>query len=188
MPRLSTSPTSPTTQPLPIVPEALHPASSGSQQRKGIGIKEMDQTLSTLHKQNFDLKLEVSHRREQQNALEERHHGIRGFDGPDSSARTQSSDVTSRGSKWAGYPARGPLWMSSVTAETSLAVLLEGRRRRTVAQLSVAPRLDCPRRSWVDARNARFGATVVRGEDEDEDLPHWLLAPRSERCRLAPQL
>lgn len=170
MPRLSTSPTSPTTQPLPIVSEALHPESSGSQQMKGLGIKEMDQTLSTLHRQNFDLKLEVYHRRERQNALEERHHSIRGVDGPGSSARTQSSDATSRGSKWEGYPARGPLRRSSVTAGTSLAVRLEGRRRRTVARLSVAPRLDRPRRSWVDARNARFGATVVRGEDEDEDL------------------
>lgn len=52
--------------------EHSRPASSGSQQRKGLAIKEMDQTVSTLHKQNFDLKLEVHHRRERQNALEKR--------------------------------------------------------------------------------------------------------------------
>ncbi|KAL2173468.1 uncharacterized protein P884DRAFT_273212 [Thermothelomyces heterothallicus CBS 202.75] len=40
--------------------------------KKGLGIKEMEQTLSTLHKQNFDLKLELYHRRERQAALEAR--------------------------------------------------------------------------------------------------------------------
>lgn len=40
--------------------------------KKGLGVKEMEQTLSTLHKQNFDLKLELYHRRERQTALEER--------------------------------------------------------------------------------------------------------------------
>ncbi|ROT38579.1 hypothetical protein SODALDRAFT_339934 [Sodiomyces alkalinus F11] len=40
--------------------------------KKGMGVKEMEATVSTLHKQNFDLKLELFHRRERQNALEER--------------------------------------------------------------------------------------------------------------------
>lgn len=39
---------------------------------KGMGAKEMEHTVSTLHKQNFDLKLELYHRRERQTALEER--------------------------------------------------------------------------------------------------------------------
>ncbi|KAJ4286557.1 hypothetical protein N0V88_007979 [Collariella sp. IMI 366227] len=43
-----------------------------AKQKKGLGAKEMEQTLSTLHKQNFDLKLELYHRRERQTALEER--------------------------------------------------------------------------------------------------------------------
>ncbi|KAK4035312.1 hypothetical protein C8A01DRAFT_38214 [Parachaetomium inaequale] len=47
---------------------ALDPAKA----KKGLGVKEMEQTLSTLHKQNFDLKLELYHRRERQTALEER--------------------------------------------------------------------------------------------------------------------
>ncbi|KAI1495990.1 hypothetical protein F5X99DRAFT_93354 [Biscogniauxia marginata] len=38
----------------------------------GMGAKQMEQTVSTLHKQNFDLKLELFHRRERQNALEQR--------------------------------------------------------------------------------------------------------------------
>ncbi|KAI1371750.1 hypothetical protein F4677DRAFT_285347 [Hypoxylon crocopeplum] len=38
----------------------------------GMGARQMEQTLSTLHKQNFDLKLELYHRREKQTALEER--------------------------------------------------------------------------------------------------------------------
>ncbi|OLN86263.1 hypothetical protein CCHL11_04123 [Colletotrichum chlorophyti] len=37
-----------------------------------MGLKEMETTVSTLHKQNFDLKLELFHRRERQNALEQR--------------------------------------------------------------------------------------------------------------------
>ncbi|TDZ61436.1 hypothetical protein CTRI78_v004371 [Colletotrichum trifolii] len=37
-----------------------------------MGVKEMEETFSTLHKQNFDLKLELYHRRERQNVLEER--------------------------------------------------------------------------------------------------------------------
>ncbi|KAK8005992.1 hypothetical protein PG991_012289 [Apiospora marii] len=40
--------------------------------QKGYGAKEMEKTLSTLHKQNFDLKVELYHRRERQNALEQR--------------------------------------------------------------------------------------------------------------------
>ncbi|KAK4124681.1 hypothetical protein N657DRAFT_571830, partial [Parathielavia appendiculata] len=52
------------------------PGSSGgldlAKAKKGLGVKEIEQTLSTLHKQNFDLKLELYHRRERQTALEER--------------------------------------------------------------------------------------------------------------------
>lgn len=51
------------------------PQSSGSNadpsRQKGPTLKDMDQLLSTLHKQNFDLKLELYHRRERQTALEE---------------------------------------------------------------------------------------------------------------------
>ncbi|ERS97600.1 hypothetical protein HMPREF1624_05771 [Sporothrix schenckii ATCC 58251] len=43
----------------------------GSKKKSGVGLKEMEQTLTTLHKQNFDLKLELYHRREKQTALEE---------------------------------------------------------------------------------------------------------------------
>ncbi|VUC30310.1 unnamed protein product [Clonostachys rosea] len=39
--------------------------------RKGLGIKEMEHVISSLHKQNFDLKLELYHRRERQTMLEE---------------------------------------------------------------------------------------------------------------------
>ncbi|KAL5606898.1 hypothetical protein BROUX41_003275 [Berkeleyomyces rouxiae] len=38
----------------------------------GMGVKEMEVTVTTLHKQNFDLKLELYHRRERQQALESR--------------------------------------------------------------------------------------------------------------------
>ncbi|KAH8906631.1 hypothetical protein BR93DRAFT_626043 [Coniochaeta sp. PMI_546] len=56
--------------------DGRRPRSSGgaepAKKKQGLGIKEMEQTLSTLHKQNFDLKLELYHRRERQTALEER--------------------------------------------------------------------------------------------------------------------
>ncbi|KAK1751071.1 hypothetical protein QBC47DRAFT_83804 [Echria macrotheca] len=55
--------------------DGRRPRSSGGTEpakKKGLGVKEMEQTLSTLHKQNFDLKLELFHRREKQTALEER--------------------------------------------------------------------------------------------------------------------
>ncbi|PHH54747.1 hypothetical protein CFIMG_007778RA00001 [Ceratocystis fimbriata CBS 114723] len=42
----------------------------------GMGVKEMEVTVTTLHKQNFDLKLELYHRRERQQALESRLEGI----------------------------------------------------------------------------------------------------------------
>ncbi|KAF4890475.1 hypothetical protein CGCF415_v013680 [Colletotrichum fructicola] len=52
------------------------PRSSGgnpdSAKKKGFGLKEMEATVSTLHKQNFDLKLELFHRRERQSVLEDR--------------------------------------------------------------------------------------------------------------------
>ncbi|KAL7624754.1 hypothetical protein AAE478_006326 [Parahypoxylon ruwenzoriense] len=38
----------------------------------GMGAKQLEKTLSTLHKQNFDLKLELYHRRERQTTLEEK--------------------------------------------------------------------------------------------------------------------
>ncbi|OIW27893.1 hypothetical protein CONLIGDRAFT_453658 [Coniochaeta ligniaria NRRL 30616] len=58
------------------VSDGRRPRSSGGadpvKKKQGLGVKEMEQTLSTLHKQNFDLKLELYHRRERQTALEER--------------------------------------------------------------------------------------------------------------------
>ncbi|OBR09170.1 hypothetical protein CH63R_07935 [Colletotrichum higginsianum IMI 349063] len=56
--------------------DGRRPGSSGGNadaaKKTGLGAKEMEATVSTLHKQNFDLKLELFHRRERQNALEER--------------------------------------------------------------------------------------------------------------------
>ncbi|PHH66847.1 hypothetical protein CDD82_1523 [Ophiocordyceps australis] len=55
--------------------DSARPCSSAgteSAQKKGLGFKEMDNVVSTLHKQNFDLKLELYHRRERQAAMEER--------------------------------------------------------------------------------------------------------------------
>lgn len=46
--------------------------SSTKSKKAGVGLKEMETTLTNLHKENFDLKLEVFHRREKQTALEER--------------------------------------------------------------------------------------------------------------------
>ncbi|ROW17194.1 hypothetical protein VPNG_01346 [Cytospora leucostoma] len=44
----------------------------GDTGKKGLALKEMEQTMSTLHKQNFDLKLELFHRRERQSVLEDK--------------------------------------------------------------------------------------------------------------------
>ncbi|KAG5977408.1 hypothetical protein E4U55_006835 [Claviceps digitariae] len=55
--------------------EVKRPSSSAGYEtgrKKGHGVKEMEQVISTLHKQNFDLKLELYHRRERQSTLEER--------------------------------------------------------------------------------------------------------------------
>ncbi|KAI9648415.1 hypothetical protein NHQ30_003049 [Ciborinia camelliae] len=48
------------------------PSSSGVGQpgKKAMGVKQMEETVSTLHKQNFDLKLELFHRRQRQETLE----------------------------------------------------------------------------------------------------------------------
>ncbi|KAG6014095.1 hypothetical protein E4U54_005852 [Claviceps lovelessii] len=57
------------------VSEYNRPSSSAGYEigrKKGHGVKEMEQVISTLHKQNFDLKLELYHRRERQSTLEER--------------------------------------------------------------------------------------------------------------------
>ncbi|KAJ8066304.1 hypothetical protein OCU04_005383 [Sclerotinia nivalis] len=52
--------------------EERRPSSSGVGQpgKKSMGVKQMEETVSTLHKQNFDLKLELFHRRQKQEALE----------------------------------------------------------------------------------------------------------------------
>ncbi|KAJ6789127.1 hypothetical protein PWT90_01519 [Aphanocladium album] len=55
--------------------EPQRPQSSAgmeSAKKKGLGVKEMEQVVSSLHKQNFDLKLELYHRRERQTKMEER--------------------------------------------------------------------------------------------------------------------
>ncbi|KAK1584967.1 uncharacterized protein LY79DRAFT_591824 [Colletotrichum navitas] len=56
--------------------DGRRPRSSGGNgetpKKTGMGAKEMEATVSTLHKQNFDLKLELFHRRERQTALEAR--------------------------------------------------------------------------------------------------------------------
>ncbi|KAM4066821.1 hypothetical protein HRG_000839 [Hirsutella rhossiliensis] len=57
--------------------------------KRGLGLKEMEQVVSSLHKQNFDLKLELFHRRERQTALEER---IEALD----ANRKKTHDVTDR--------------------------------------------------------------------------------------------
>lgn len=44
--------------------------------KKGLGVKDMEQVISSLHKQNFDLKLELFHRRERQTVMEERIEGL----------------------------------------------------------------------------------------------------------------
>ncbi|KAK0667678.1 hypothetical protein QBC41DRAFT_134269 [Cercophora samala] len=58
--------------PSPADSRPISSQSSDSARKKGLGVKEMEQTLSNLHKQNFDLKLELYHRRERQTVLEER--------------------------------------------------------------------------------------------------------------------
>ncbi|TGO53529.1 hypothetical protein BCON_0121g00080 [Botryotinia convoluta] len=53
--------------------EERRPSSSGVGQplgKKAMGVKQMEETVSTLHKQNFDLKLELFHRRQRQEILE----------------------------------------------------------------------------------------------------------------------
>lgn len=40
--------------------------------KRGMAVKEMEQVVSGLHKQNFDLKLELFHRREKQSKMEDR--------------------------------------------------------------------------------------------------------------------
>ncbi|KYK58487.1 hypothetical protein DCS_05503 [Drechmeria coniospora] len=59
----------------PLEANGTRPQSSTSiepARKKGLGVKEMEKVVSNLHKQNFDLKLELFHRRERQTALEER--------------------------------------------------------------------------------------------------------------------
>ncbi|KAF7562167.1 hypothetical protein G7046_g1973 [Stylonectria norvegica] len=55
--------------------DSRRPQSNGGSQgtkRKGLGVNEMEQVISNLHKQNFDLKLELFHRRERQSVMEDR--------------------------------------------------------------------------------------------------------------------
>lgn len=47
-------------------------ANGDAGKKKGLALKEMEQAMSTLHKQNFDLKLELFHRRQRQSVLEEK--------------------------------------------------------------------------------------------------------------------
>lgn len=44
----------------------------GGGKKRGMAVKEMEQVVSGLHKQNFDLKLELFHRREKQSKMEGR--------------------------------------------------------------------------------------------------------------------
>ncbi|KAI0121354.1 hypothetical protein BJ170DRAFT_600029 [Xylariales sp. AK1849] len=66
-------------QSLPVQPtrrntmDKRYQSNAGEEEGKnGMGVKEMEKAVSTLHKQNFDLKLELYHRRERQTTLEEK--------------------------------------------------------------------------------------------------------------------
>ncbi|KAG6027424.1 hypothetical protein E4U41_000937, partial [Claviceps citrina] len=76
-----------------FAPEFNRPSSSAGHEsrkaKKGHGVKEMEMVISTLHKQNFDLKLELYHRRERQNTLEERLHALE-------SDKTRMEDINDR--------------------------------------------------------------------------------------------
>ncbi|KAM0246504.1 hypothetical protein ACHAQJ_010186 [Trichoderma viride] len=53
--------------------DGSRPKSSGGTEpakKPGLGVKDMEHVISSLHKQNFDLKLELYHRREKQSTLE----------------------------------------------------------------------------------------------------------------------
>ncbi|KAH7311822.1 hypothetical protein BKA65DRAFT_155980 [Rhexocercosporidium sp. MPI-PUGE-AT-0058] len=50
--------------------EDRRPSSSGIAPGKNMGVKQIEDAVSTLHKQNFDLKLELFHRRQRQETLE----------------------------------------------------------------------------------------------------------------------
>ncbi|KAL6882333.1 hypothetical protein HDV57DRAFT_55838 [Trichoderma longibrachiatum] len=55
--------------------DGSRPKSSGGSgielvKKPGLGVKDMEHVISSLHKQNFDLKLELYHRREKQSLLE----------------------------------------------------------------------------------------------------------------------
>ncbi|KAI6709277.1 hypothetical protein JHW43_008181 [Diplocarpon mali] len=52
--------------------EERRPSSSGLGKGMGMGVKQMEEAVSTLHKQNFDLKLELYHRRQRQETMEAR--------------------------------------------------------------------------------------------------------------------
>ncbi|KAG9231451.1 hypothetical protein BJ875DRAFT_486991 [Amylocarpus encephaloides] len=53
----------------PIARDDKKPSSGGG---KRMGVKQVEEQVSTLHKQNFDLKLELYHRRQRQDDLEAR--------------------------------------------------------------------------------------------------------------------
>ncbi|KAG0653104.1 hypothetical protein D0Z07_0763 [Hyphodiscus hymeniophilus] len=55
-----------------MIREERRPSSSGVVAGKGMGVKQIEEQVSTLHKQNFDLKLELYHRRQRQEGLEAR--------------------------------------------------------------------------------------------------------------------
>ncbi|RBR24229.1 uncharacterized protein FIESC28_02962 [Fusarium coffeatum] len=48
------------------------PATTETSKKKGMGVLDQEKVISSLHKKNFDLKLELYHRRERQTALEEK--------------------------------------------------------------------------------------------------------------------
>ncbi|TVY85221.1 hypothetical protein LSUE1_G000362 [Lachnellula suecica] len=50
--------------------EEYRPSTSSVPAGKGMGVKQIEEQVSTLHKQNFDLKLELYHRRQRQETLE----------------------------------------------------------------------------------------------------------------------
>ncbi|KAI0099135.1 hypothetical protein GGR51DRAFT_552159 [Nemania sp. FL0031] len=56
----------------PVVERRPGSSNDDDSSQNGMGAKQIEKAVSTLHKQNFDLKLELFHRREKQSALEAR--------------------------------------------------------------------------------------------------------------------
>ncbi|KAF4121984.1 hypothetical protein GMORB2_7577 [Geosmithia morbida] len=126
-------------------------------QKKGLALKDMEQVISGLHKQNFDLKLELYHRREKQSKLEERIDSLE-------SDKAQMESVN--GKIMAELEKRD----RAVEEAVAMIVTLEAKVDQLTEERDMVLRVDA--QQWFASEKSHTPPALLQTQPSTRDFPH----------------